>query len=132
MSSFILLLLILRLWRWHLDKYPPPSPQSHYLRITVIYFHLALYAILSTYYVVRISFSTKFSPLPSQPIQYNIINYDCNYDEGISDFPRFVLDQSCISSPHQAQVFIQSYGTVDREGSHHYLHHPLSIKEGWL
>ena len=59
-----------------------------------------------------------FSPLLYQAIWYGGIKYDWNYDGGSSDFPGFVLSQSCISYPHQSQVFVQSNGTFDGEGSH--------------
>ena len=80
---------------------------------------------LYTYYEVKTSLPMTFSPLLSQPIWYDSIDYDHNYDGGSSDFPWFVLDQSSISYPYQMEVFVWSHGTVEGEGFHYSLHHPL-------
>ena len=135
LASFLLLLLLLLLLqirrRQHLEKSPSPFLWYHYWIITVIYHHLSLSATLSTYYGGRTSLPMTFSPLLSQPILYEGINYYCYYDGGSSDFPGLFLSQSCISYPQQVQVFIKIHGAVEGECLHSYLHHPFSRQEGW-
>ena len=96
-SLFTPPLLLLNL-RWHhLDRSPSPSPWSHYWIMTIEYRHLELSATLSTYYGGITSLPMTLLPLLSQPIRYNDINYDRNYNGGSIDFPGFFLSQSCIS-----------------------------------
>ena len=129
--TFLLLLMLLRWRQWHIEKYPSPSPWSHYWTIAVVHIHLTLSATLYTYYWVITSLPITYSPLFSHPIWYYVIYYDRNYDGGSSDFPGLVLSQYCILYPRQAQVFVKSHGTVEWEVSHTSLHHLLTVKEGF-